>query len=236
MVAEVRLERTSLAYETKLEPPPVYSAVKLHQKWSRQMESNHLPIGYRPIARPESFAGVEPGVRVELTYPVLQNRRIAAHAYPAHTHLEPEPGIEPCGCSATELHRLEPKRGFELRSGRYESPVLPIELLRLERVRRIKLRWLDWQSSAQPMSHTREKAFSGQLTALSFQRLPQTFWLIADRRSLTANSWLSKIWSGTPDLNRESLASRASGLSHFPSPRKTKKGVTTWWPPPFPEI
>ena len=95
MVAEVRLERTSLAYETKLEPPPVYSAVKLHQKWSRQMESNHLPIGYRPIARPESFAGVEPGVRVELTYPVLQNRRIAAHAYPAHTHLEPEPGIEP---------------------------------------------------------------------------------------------------------------------------------------------
>jgi hypothetical protein len=72
MVAEVRLERTSLAYETKLEPPPVYSAVKLHQKWFRQMESNHLPIGYRPIARPESFAGVEPGVRVELTYPVYK--------------------------------------------------------------------------------------------------------------------------------------------------------------------
>src|ERR1039457_2532221 len=72
MVAEVRLERTSLAYETKLEPPPVYSAMKLHQRWFRQMESNHLPIGYRPIARPESFAGMEPGARVELTYPVYK--------------------------------------------------------------------------------------------------------------------------------------------------------------------
>jgi hypothetical protein len=29
MVAEVRFERTSLAYETKLEPSPVYSAMKL---------------------------------------------------------------------------------------------------------------------------------------------------------------------------------------------------------------
>ena len=84
------------------------------------MESNHLPIGYRPIARPESLAGM--------------------------TQLEPAPGIEPrvgrlpCGYSATEIHWLEPKRGFELRSGRYERPVLPIELLRLERVRRIELR------------------------------------------------------------------------------------------------
>jgi hypothetical protein len=70
MVAEVRLERTSLAYETKLEPPPVYSAVKLRKNWFRQMESNHLPIGNRPIALPVSFAGMEPGVRVELTSPV----------------------------------------------------------------------------------------------------------------------------------------------------------------------
>src|ERR1035438_10362159 len=82
------------------------------------------------------------------------------------THLEPAPEIEPwigrlpCGCSATELYRLEPKRGFELRSGRYERPVLPIELIRLERVRRIELRWLDWRSSAQPMSHTREVKLS----------------------------------------------------------------------------
>ena len=106
MVAEVRFERTSLAYETKLEPSPVYSAVTRFKIWFRQMESN--PI--RP-----------PTVR---RHPI-------------------------------ELHWLEPKRGFELRSGRYECPVLPIELLRLERVRRIELRWLDWQSSAQPMSHTR---------------------------------------------------------------------------------
>jgi hypothetical protein len=91
----------------------------------------------------------------------FQNRRIAAHAYPADTlgasagHLT-RAGRLPCGCSAIELHRLEPKRGFELRSGRYERPVLPIELLRLERARRIELRWPDWQSGAQPMSHTRE--------------------------------------------------------------------------------
>ncbi len=165
MVAEVRLERTSLAYETKLEPPPVYSAMKLRQKWFRQMESNHLPIGYRPIARPESFAGMEPGVRVELTYPVYKTGA-SPRMLTRRTHLEPAPEIEPwigrlpCGCSATELYRLEPKRGFELRSGRYERPVLPIELLRLERVRRIELRWLDWRSSAQPMSHTREVKLS----------------------------------------------------------------------------
>ena len=36
------------------------------------MESNHLPIGYQPIARPESFAGMEPGVGIELTYPVYK--------------------------------------------------------------------------------------------------------------------------------------------------------------------
>ena len=99
------------------------------------MESNHLPIGYRPIARPESFAGMEPGVGIEPTYPVYR------------TGASPQ--------MLTRRTHLEPKRGFELRSGRYERPVLPIELLRLERVRRIELRWLDWQSSAQPMSHTR---------------------------------------------------------------------------------
>jgi hypothetical protein len=85
MVAEVRLERTSLAYETKLEPPPVYSAVKLRQNWFRQMESNHLPIGNRPIALPVSFAGMEPGVRVELTSPVYKTGASPTHAYPADT-------------------------------------------------------------------------------------------------------------------------------------------------------
>lgn len=160
MVAEVRLERTSLAYETKLEPSPVYSAVKRFKIWFRQMESNHLPIGNRPIAHPESFAGMEPGVGIELTYPVYKTGA-SPHMLTRRTHLEPVPGIEPrvgrlpCGYSATEIHWLEPKRGFELRSGRYERPVLPIELLRLERARRIELRWPDRHSGAQPMSHTR---------------------------------------------------------------------------------
>ena len=51
------------------------------------MESNHLPIGYRPIARPESFAGMEPGVRIELTISYSQNERIASNAYPAEMEL-----------------------------------------------------------------------------------------------------------------------------------------------------
>ena len=92
MVAEVRLERTSLAYETKLEPSPVYSAVKRFKIWFRQMESNHLPIGYRPIARPESYAGMEPGVRVELTCPVYKTGALP-RMLTRRTHLEPVPGI-----------------------------------------------------------------------------------------------------------------------------------------------
>ena len=142
MVAEVRFDRTSLAYETKLEPSPVYSASKL-------------------VKIASGLAGMEPGVRVELTSSVYKTGASPPHAYPADTlgasignRTQDRPPT--IGCSAIELHRLEPKRGFELRSGRYERPVLPIELLRLERVRRIELRWPDWQSGAQPMSHTRE--------------------------------------------------------------------------------
>jgi hypothetical protein len=123
------------------------------------MESNHLPIGYRPIARPESFAGMEPGVGLELTYPVYKTGASPQCLPGRHTWSqcrESNPIRPPTvRRHPIELHWLEPKRGFELRSGRYECPVLPIELLRLERVRRIELRWLDWQSSAQPMSHTR---------------------------------------------------------------------------------
>lgn len=41
MVAEVGLEPTSLAYETKLEPPPVYSAINRLRVDSRSA----LPFG-----------------------------------------------------------------------------------------------------------------------------------------------------------------------------------------------
>src|ERR1017187_3955702 len=115
MVAEVRLERTSLAYETKLEPPPVYSAMKLRQKWFRQMESNHLPIGYRADCSPGELCRNGAGFRVELTYPVYKTGA-SPRMLTRRTHLEPAPEIEPwigrlpCGCSATQLHRLEPKR------------------------------------------------------------------------------------------------------------------------------
>jgi hypothetical protein len=160
MVAEVRFERTSLAYETKLEPSPVYSAIK---------RQNLLPAdGIEPSpdrlstdCSPGELCRNGAGCRNRTDLSGLQNRRIAADAYPADTlgasaGNRTRAGRLPCGNSATEIHRLEPKRGFELRSGRYERPVLPIELLRLERARRIELRWLDWQSSAQPMSHTRQ--------------------------------------------------------------------------------
>ena len=39
-------------------------------------------------------------------------------------------GRLPCDCSATELHRLEPKGGFEPPSERYEGSVFPTKLLR----------------------------------------------------------------------------------------------------------
>ena len=201
MVAEVRFDRTSLAYETKLEPSPVYSASKL-------------------VKIASGLAGMEPGVRVELTSSVYKTGASPPHAYPADTlgasignRTQDRPPT--IGCSAIELHRLEPKRGFELRSGRYERPVLPIELLRLERVRRIELRWLDWQSSAQPMSHTRE-----------------TIGADGEYTTPARNSFkLSKNWPGTPGLEPGVSCKRraygASGLSHFPSPRKIKKGATT---------
>src|ERR1035438_10096511 len=115
MVAEVRLERTSLAYETKLEPPPVYSAMKLRQKWFRQMESNHLPIGYRPIARPESFAGMEPGVRVELTYPVYKTGASPRMRSEEHT---------------SELQSLPTRRSSDLSPYRLSADCSPGELCR----------------------------------------------------------------------------------------------------------
>ena len=34
--------------------------------WLPQMESNHLPVGYQPTARPESLAAMGPGGRLEL--------------------------------------------------------------------------------------------------------------------------------------------------------------------------
>src|ERR1019366_2788139 len=34
--------------------------------WLPQMESNHLPVGYQPTARPESLAAMDPSGRLEL--------------------------------------------------------------------------------------------------------------------------------------------------------------------------
>ena len=43
-------------------------------------------------------------------------------------------GRLPCDCSATELHRLEPKGGFEPPSELYEGSVFPLNYFDLERV------------------------------------------------------------------------------------------------------
>ena len=50
-------------------------------------------------------------------------------------------------------------------------------------------------------------------------------WLTASRLT----TWLPhKNWSGTSDLNRDSLGPRPSGLIRFPSPRNSKSGVSGW--------
>jgi hypothetical protein len=143
------------------------------------MESNHLPIGYRPIARPESFAGMD---------------------YPR-----------------------------TLRSGRYERPVLPIELLRLERVRRIELRWLDWQSSAQPMSHTRQTNWSGRRYSKS---LPRVGTPARNSRKIV------KELAGDPGFEPGISCGRrhygANGLSRSQVPEKVKRGRPPSGHPLFP--
>src|ERR1039458_9700253 len=51
------------AYETVVMRQLNFPAMKT---WLPQMESNHLPVGYQPTARPESFAAMDPGGRLEL--------------------------------------------------------------------------------------------------------------------------------------------------------------------------
>jgi hypothetical protein len=48
----------------------------------------------------------------------------------SNAHRSPRLRALPCDCSTTELHRLEPKGGFEPPSERYEGSVFPTKLLR----------------------------------------------------------------------------------------------------------
>ena len=78
-------------------------------RWSPAPESNSLPRFTKAAHRQQCLRGAKPGASGA-------NRTLV--------------GRLPCACSATELHRLEPKGGFEPPSELYESPILPIELLR----------------------------------------------------------------------------------------------------------
>ena len=51
------------AYETVVMRQLNFPAMKT---WLPQMESNHLPVGYQPTARPESLAAMDPSGRLEL--------------------------------------------------------------------------------------------------------------------------------------------------------------------------
>lgn len=79
--------------------------------------------------------------RLELWFLANRASVLAAvrRAHGAEAENRTQVGRLPSDCSATELQRLEPNIGFEPIPGLYESPVLPIEPIRLEPSVRIEL-------------------------------------------------------------------------------------------------
>ena len=116
--------------------PPCAPAHLLRSKTGRPSRNRTcgLPCIRRmhslPCSRP-----VEPRARVELASPLYRSG-----ASPAMLAGLKKPGTSganrtligrlPCDCSPVELHRLEPKGGFEPPSERYEGSVFPTKLLR----------------------------------------------------------------------------------------------------------
>jgi hypothetical protein len=86
-------------------------------RWSPVPESNSLPRFTGAAHRQQCLRGAKPGASGA-------NRTLV--------------GRLPCACSATELHRLEPKGGFEPPSELYEGSVFPTKLLRLGASNRIR--------------------------------------------------------------------------------------------------
>ena len=72
-------------------------------RWSPAPESNSLPRFTKAAHRQQCLRGAKPGASGT-------NRTLV--------------GRLPCACSATELHRLEPKGGFEPVSGPWQGPIL----------------------------------------------------------------------------------------------------------------
>ena len=76
----------------------------------------------------------EPRARIELASPLYRSGASPAMLTGLKTGASGANrtlvGRLPCACSPTELHRLEPKGGFEPPSERYEGSVFPTKLLR----------------------------------------------------------------------------------------------------------
>ena len=132
MVAEVGIEPDLMAaYETAV----CASSSSPQQNWSTEQESNLRPSVYQTDAQP-AVLSVGGSPRQNRTgFSALQERRIAGNACGAEklgaSGANRTPiGRLPCDCSITELHRLEPKGGFEPPSERYEGSVFPTKLLR----------------------------------------------------------------------------------------------------------
>src|ERR1035438_7132761 len=106
MVAGGRFELPSLAYETKLDPTPVYPAIKLGcRRWNRTIS---LSLIGRPLDRRALRQWIPAG---DLNSPVS-----LTEAADRHLSL---PGTT-----------MEPSRRIELRYAGYESAALPTELTR----------------------------------------------------------------------------------------------------------
>ena len=125
------------AYETAV----CSSSSSPHQNWSGKLGSNQRPLDYRSSAQPAS-----PGWSPAQESNSLHRFTGAAHrqeclrgselgASRANRTLV---GRLPCNCSPIELHRLEPKGGFEPPSELYEGSVFPTKLLRRGASNRIR--------------------------------------------------------------------------------------------------
>ena len=120
--------------------PPCAPAHLLRSKTGGpSKDSNLRPSAYQADAQP-AVLSVDGAPRQNRTrFPALQERRIASNACGAQ-----KPGASganrtlvgrlPCDCSPIELHRLEPKGGFEPSSELYEAPFFPLNYFDMERV------------------------------------------------------------------------------------------------------
>ena len=132
MVAEVGIEPDLMAaYETAV----CTSSSSPHQIWSTEQDSNLRPSAYQADAQPTRALGrwspvQESNSLLRFTGAAHRQQCLRGSKLGASGANRTLIGRLPCDCSATELHRLEPKGGFEPPSERYEGSVFPTKLLR----------------------------------------------------------------------------------------------------------